>query len=97
MYVAVIVAVELLLMVPVVTLNVAEVEPAATVAVAGALSKEVELESATLAPPVGAGPLKFTVHPELVALAKLAGHDRELTVGKAPPVTTPPVADSVRK
>ena len=78
---------------PVVTLNVPEVAPAATVADVGTVKAELVFVSETLAPPAGALPLSLTVHVELLELPKLAGvHDSELTVGEAPPVTTPPVA-----
>jgi hypothetical protein len=78
---------------PVVTLNVPELAPAATVADVGTVKAEFVFVSETLAPPAGALPLSLTVHVELLALPKLAGvHDSELTVGEAPPVTTPPVA-----
>jgi hypothetical protein len=57
----VIVALELLLIVVVVTLNVAEVAAAATVADAGTVSVELLFDRLTLAPPVGAGWVKVTV------------------------------------
>ena len=71
---AVIVALELLLIVPVVALKVAEVAAAATVTEAGTVRVELVLVSVTLAPPVGAAWVKVTVHvvdelwPRLVGL-----------------------------
>jgi len=98
LYVAVMVALELLLTVPVVTLKVAELAPAATVTDAGTVKVELLFDSETLAPPVGALPLRCTVHVELPELPKLDGvQDSELTVGQAPPVTTPPVEERVTK
>ena len=64
----------MLLMVPVVALNVAEVAAAATVTEAGTVSVELVLVSVTLTPPVGAAWVKVTVHvvdelwPRLVGL-----------------------------
>ena len=69
-----IVAVELLPIVAVVALNVAEVALAATVTEAGTVNAELELDSPTLAPPVGAGWVNVTVQvldefcPKLVGL-----------------------------
>jgi len=57
----VIVELPLLLIVPVDALNVAEVADAATVTEAGTVSTALELESPTLAPPVGAGWVNVTV------------------------------------
>ena len=54
LYVAVIVALELLPMVPVVTVNAAEVADAATVTDAGTVNVALVFDTATLAPPVGA-------------------------------------------
>ena len=54
LYVAVTVALELLLMVPVVTAKVPEVAPAATVTEAGTVKVELVLDNVTLAPPAGA-------------------------------------------
>ena len=54
LYVAVTVALELLLMVPVVTAKVPEVAPAATVTEAGTVKVELVFDKVTLAPPVGA-------------------------------------------
>ena len=65
---------ELLPIVAVVALNVAEVADAATVTEAGTVSTALELESPTLAPPVGAGWVNVTVQvldefcPKLVGL-----------------------------
>ena len=77
---AVRVALELLLMDAVVALNVAEVAAAATVTDAGTVRTELVFDSATLAPPVGAGWVNVTVQvleefgPRLVGL-----HDSEDT------------------
>ena len=65
---AVIVALALLPMVAVVTLKVAEVAAAATVTEAGTVNVALELESVTLAPPVGAAWVRVTVQ----VLEKLA-------------------------
>jgi hypothetical protein len=54
LYVAVIVALELLLMLPVVTVNAAEMAAAATVTDAGTVSLELVFDNVTLAPPAGA-------------------------------------------
>jgi len=59
--VAVIVALELLLMVPVVTVKVAEVAAAATVTAAGTVRVALVFERVTLAPPVGAACVRVTV------------------------------------
>ena len=69
-----IVALELLLIAAVVALNVDVVALAATVTDAGTVRVELVFVSATLAPPVGAGCVKATVHvveelgPRLVGL-----------------------------
>ena len=69
-----IVAVELLPIIAVVALNVAEVALAATVTEAGTVNAELEFDSPTLAPPVGAGWVNVTVQvldefcPKLVGL-----------------------------
>ena len=55
------VALELLLMTPVDALKVADVAAAATVTDAGTVRLALELERPTLAPPVGAGWVRFTV------------------------------------
>jgi hypothetical protein len=86
------VALESPLNTPVVTLKVAEEAAAATVTDAGTVRAESLFDSVTVAPPAGAFPLSLTVQVELLELPRLAGeHDSELTVGKAPPVTTPPL------
>ena len=65
---------ELLLIVPVVALKLADVAAAATVTEAGTVSVELVLVSVTLAPPVGAAWVKVTVQvvdelwPRLVGL-----------------------------
>jgi hypothetical protein len=72
--VAVIVELALLLMAAVVALKVAEVAAAATVTEAGTVRVELELDSVTEAPPLGAGWVKVTVQvleefgPKLVGL-----------------------------
>ena len=58
---AVTVALELLLMVVVVALKVADVAAAATVTDAGTVSFALELERPTLAPPVGAACVRLIV------------------------------------
>jgi hypothetical protein len=74
----VIVALELLVMDPVVTAKVPEVAAAATVTDAGTVRVELVFDNATLAPPLGAGWVKLTVQvleeldPRLVGL-----HDSE--------------------
>lgn len=90
------VALELLLNTPVVTLKVPDEAAAGTVTDAGAVKAESLFDSETLAPPAGAFPLSFTVQVELLELPRLAGeHDSELTDGQAPPVTTAPVEASI--
>jgi hypothetical protein len=59
--VAVTVALELLVMVPVVALKVADVAAAATVTEAGTARVVLEFERVTLAPPVGAAWVRVTV------------------------------------
>jgi hypothetical protein len=57
-----------------VTVNVAEVEPAATVTDAGTVAADVsELVSETLEPPEGAGPLSVTVPVEVAPLVTVVG------------------------
>ena len=86
------VALELPLKTPVVTLKVAEEAAAATVTDAGTVNAESLFDNVTLAPPADAFPLSLTVQVELLELPILEGeHDNELTDGQAPPVTTPPV------
>ena len=57
----------------VLTANVALVAPAAIVTLAGTLAAPLLLESATGAPPVGAGPLNATVPVEEFPPATLVG------------------------
>ena len=57
----------------VLTANVALVPPAATVTFGGTLAAPLLLESATCAPPVGAGPLNVTVPVEEFPPATLVG------------------------
>ena len=57
----------------VLTTNVALVAPAAIVTLGGALAAPLLLESATCAPPVGAGPLNVTVPVEEFPPATLVG------------------------
>src|SRR5258706_10390483 len=57
----------------VLTANVALVAPAAIVTLAGTLAAPLLLESATCAPPVGAGPLNVTVPVEGFPPATLVG------------------------
>ena len=59
---AVIVALELLLIVPVVTVKVFVVVAAATVTEAGTVNVALVFDRVTLAPPVGAAWLSVTVH-----------------------------------
>ena len=89
---AVTVAVELLLTVPVVTLKVAVAAPAATVTEAGTVRTALLLDKVTSAPPVGAAPDRVTVQVEELEPLRLEGlQDKELTVGKeTPEVTVPP-------
>jgi len=60
--VAVINALELLVMAPVVALKVADEAAAATVTEGATVSAALELERETVAPPAGAGWVKVTVH-----------------------------------
>ena len=57
----------------VLTMNVALVAPAAIVTLGGMLAAPLLLESATCAPPVGAGPLNVTVPVEEFPPATLVG------------------------
>ena len=85
-------------MVPAVAVNVAVVADADTVTDAGTVSKGLLLERAATAPPTGAAPLNVTVQFAAPELARLVGrHAREVgTIGGAvPPVTTPPVSESM--
>ena len=75
-------------------MKVAEVAPAAKVTEGGTVRVGLVLDRATVAPPMGAGPVNVTVHVELLEALRAAGrHARDVTVGRAPPVTVPPVAD----
>ena len=66
----------------VLTVNVALVAPAGTVTLEGTLAAPLLLESATCAPPVGAGPLNVTVPVEGFPPATLVGFsEREERVG----------------
>ena len=60
-----------LLMLPAIAEKVAVVAPAATVTEAGADKSVLSLESATVAPPVGAAEDSVTVHVEMALLARL--------------------------
>lgn len=71
--VAVIVAVTAALTAAVVTVNVADVCPAATVTVPGTIADELLDASATNKPPVGAGPLSVTVPVDDVPPATVVG------------------------
>jgi len=66
-------------MAPVVALNVAEVEPAATVTEAGTVSTTLVFVSVTSAPPAGATFVSVTVHVLEAFGPKLAGHASEET------------------
>jgi hypothetical protein len=82
----------------VVTAKVAEVAAAATVTDAGTVRVALVLVRVIAAPPVGAALLRVTVQVELLDAFNEAGRqERELTVGSAPPVTIPPVADDATK
>ena len=96
LYVAVTVAVWLLLMVPAVAVKVAEVSAARIVTVAGTVKAALLLLSVTDAPPVRATLARITVQVDFPALLRLVGiHAIDEIVGKmAPPVTVPPVAFS---
>jgi hypothetical protein len=59
--------------VPAVAVNVAEVEPAATVTEAGVVSKELSSESATKVPPAGAALISVTVQELVRPEARLVG------------------------
>jgi hypothetical protein len=80
--------------------NAAVVADAGTVTDAGTANKGLVLERVTAAPPAGALPLTVTVQLAVPELVKLAGrHATEVGViddeGAPPPVTEPPVAESV--
>jgi hypothetical protein len=57
----------------VVTVNVFEDVPAVTVTLAGTVAAVLELESVTVAPPVGAAPVRVTVPVEATPPVRLAG------------------------
>jgi hypothetical protein len=85
-------------MVPAVAVNVAVVAAAATVTDGGTVSRGLLLEMATAVPPAGAAPLNVTVQLAVAEPAMLVGrHDTEVRAvdGGPPPVTTPPVGESV--
>ena len=89
-----IVALELPVIVVVVTVKLTDVAPAGTVTDGATVNVVLEFERVTLAPPAGAAPLSLTVHVELLALLRLAGeHDMELTDSKAWVATPPPVEE----
>jgi len=71
LYVAVMVALWLLLIVPAVAVNVLVVDPAATVTEAGTVNSALLLDSVTDAPPAGAAEESVTVQVEVPPLAKL--------------------------
>ena len=77
-------------------MNVAEVAPAPTVTDPGTVSVVFVFVSVTTAPPLGAAPLKVTVHAALLERLNVEGvHDKTVTIGKgAVPITVPPVPDS---
>jgi hypothetical protein len=70
---AVTVTARLLVTVPAVTVKVVAVEPAATVAEAGVVSKELLSDNETVAPPVGAAAASVTVQRLLAPEVRLAG------------------------
>jgi hypothetical protein len=84
---------------PAVAVNVAVVAAAATVTDEGTVSSRLLLEMATAVPPAGAAPLNVTVQFAVPEPARLTGrHATEVrTIGgdPPPPVTTPPVGESV--
>jgi hypothetical protein len=70
-------------MAAVVALKVAVVAPAATVTDAGTERVELLLVRVTVAPPVGADPVRATLQVEVPDPVRTAGtHDSEATVGK---------------
>jgi hypothetical protein len=84
--------------VPAVAVNVAVAAAAATVTDEGTVSRRLLLEMATAVPPTGAAPLNVTVQLAVAEPARLVGrHAREVRTigGGTPPVTTPPVGESV--
>ena len=70
---AVMVALALLLMVAVVAIKVVVVRPEATITDAGTVRAELLLDSVTVAPPVGAGWPRVTVHVVEELVLRLAG------------------------
>jgi hypothetical protein len=85
-------------MAPAVAVNVAVIAAWGTVTDDGTVSKALLLEVATTTPPAGAAPLNVTVQVAEPEAARLVGrHAKEVrTVGGGPPpVTTPPVDESV--
>ena len=80
-------------------MKVVEVAPAGTVTeAAGTGSSALLLEMATAVPPAGAAPLNVTVQLVVPELARLVGrHAKEVRAadGGPPPLTTPPVGESV--
>ena len=75
---AVMVALELLAIVVVVALKVADVAPAVTATEVGTVRVELLLDNVTLAPPVGAGCVKVTVQVLEAFCPRLVGvHARE--------------------
>jgi hypothetical protein len=84
LYVAVMVALWLLLIVPAVTLNVEELDPAATTTELGTVRTELVSVSITVAPPDGAAPLKVTAQLDVAPEFRLAvEHCNPDTVGRA--------------
>lgn len=79
-------------------LKVAVAEAAGTVIVAaGTGNNALLLESETVVPPAGLGPLRVTVQRVLPDMPTLAGlHSKEVRVGVGDPgpVTVPPVAET---
>ncbi len=72
----------------VLTLKVALVAPAGTITLEGTLAAPLLLDSATCAPPAGAGPLSVTVPLEDAPPITLVGFSaREETVGRGGGVT----------
>ena len=81
-------------------MNAAVVADAGTVTDGGTVNKGLLLERVTAAPPAGALPLTVTVQLAVPELVRLVGrHATEVGVivgeGAPPPVTEPPVAESV--
>jgi len=93
---AVTVADWLLPMVPLVAVNVFEVDPAATVSDVGTVNRALLLDNDTVVPPDGAAWFRVTVQVLEALDPRLAGlQESAETWGRvAPPVTTPPVAEN---